>query len=90
MPHPEQPSYEELAAQNTELTGRVAEQAALIESLRAEVAALRRQAGRDCVFSELWDNVAVQEAVQPRRQTATMSGTVSDRTSAAAWLHVRS
>ena len=54
MPHPEQPSYEELAAQNTELTARVAEllavvaeQAALIESLRAEVAALRRQAGRD-------------------------------------------
>src|SRR5438477_8573906 len=61
MPHPEQPSYEELAArnaelagQNTELTARVAEllavvaeQAALIETLRAEVAALRRQAGRD-------------------------------------------
>ena len=39
MPHPEQPSYEELAARNAELTGRVeelmavvAEQAALIES----------------------------------------------------------
>src|SRR5271167_299108 len=54
MPHPEQPSYEELAARNAELTARVAEllavvaeQAALIESLRAEVAALRRQAGRD-------------------------------------------
>src|SRR6266700_7750730 len=61
MPHPEQPSYEELAArnaelagQNTELTARVAEllavvaeQAALIETLRTEVAALRRQAGRD-------------------------------------------
>jgi len=54
MPHPEQPSYEGLAAGNAELTARVAElttvvaeQAALIESLRAEVAALRRQAGRD-------------------------------------------
>ena len=54
MPHPEQPSYDELAAQNAELTARVAEllavvaeQAALIGSLRAEVAALRRQAGRD-------------------------------------------
>jgi hypothetical protein len=54
VPHPEQPSYEELAAGNAELTARVAEllavvaeQAALIESLRAEVAALRRQAGRD-------------------------------------------
>ena len=54
MPHPEQPSYEELAARNAELTARVAEllavvaeQAALIETLRTEVAALRRQAGRD-------------------------------------------
>src|SRR5208282_1978992 len=54
MPHPEQPSYKELAARNAELTARfsellavVAEQATLIESLRAEVAALRRQAGRD-------------------------------------------
>jgi transposase len=54
MPHPEQPSYEELAARNAELTARVAEllavvaeQAALIETLRAEVAALRRQADRD-------------------------------------------
>ena len=54
MPHPEQPSYEEQAAQIAGLTARVtellavvAEQAALIGSLRAEVAALRRQAGRD-------------------------------------------
>jgi len=54
MPHPEQRSYEELAAGNAELaarvaelTGVVAEQAALIESLRAEVVALRRRAGRD-------------------------------------------
>ena len=47
MPHPEQPSYEELAARNAELLAVVAEQSALIESLRAEVAALRRQAGRD-------------------------------------------
>ena len=54
MPHPEQPSYEELAARNAELAARVsellavvAEQAAVIESLRAEVAALRRRAGRD-------------------------------------------
>ncbi len=54
MPHAEQPSYEELAAWNAELTARVsellvvvAEQAALIETLRTEVAALRRQAGRD-------------------------------------------
>jgi transposase len=47
MPHPEQASYEELAARNAELVAVVAEQAALIETLRAEVAALRRQAGRD-------------------------------------------
>jgi transposase len=47
MPQPDQPSYEELAAQNAELLAVVAEQAAMIESLRAEVAALRRQAGRD-------------------------------------------
>jgi len=54
MPHAEQPSYEELAARHAELTARVsellavvAEQAALIETLRTEVAALRRQAGRD-------------------------------------------
>ena len=47
MPYPEQPSYEELAARNAELLAVVAEQSALIESLRAEVAALRRQAGRD-------------------------------------------
>jgi len=47
VPHPEQPSYEELAARVAELLTVVAEQAALIGSLRAEVAALRRQAGRD-------------------------------------------
>jgi transposase len=47
VPHPEQPSYEELAARVAELLAVVAEQAALIESLRAEVASLRRQAGRD-------------------------------------------
>ena len=47
MPHPEQPSYEELAARNAELLAVVAEQAALIEALRAEVAALRRQVSRD-------------------------------------------
>jgi transposase len=47
MPHPDQPSYEELAAQVAELKAVVAEQAALIEALRAEVAALRRRAGRD-------------------------------------------
>jgi transposase len=47
MPHPGQPSYEELAAQVAELKAVVAEQAALIGALRGEVAALRRQAGRD-------------------------------------------
>src|SRR5579859_1813547 len=47
MPHPEQPSYEELAARNAELLAVVAGQAALIEALRAEVAALRRQVSRD-------------------------------------------
>jgi len=47
VPGPGQPSYEELAARNADLMAVVAEQAALIESLRAEVAALRRQAGRD-------------------------------------------
>jgi transposase len=61
VPDLEQPSYEDLAAQNAELAVRNAElaarvdellavvagQAALIESLRAEVAALRRRADRD-------------------------------------------
>lgn len=47
MPHPEQPSYADLAARNAELLAVVAEQAALIEALRAEVVALRRQVGRD-------------------------------------------
>jgi hypothetical protein len=47
MPHPAQPSYEELAARVAELAAVVAEQAALIEALRAEVAALRRHVGRD-------------------------------------------
>ena len=47
MPLPEQLSYEELAAGKAELRAVVAEQAALIETPRAEVAALRRQAGRD-------------------------------------------
>ena len=42
MPDLEQPSYEELAARVTELLAVVAEQAALIGTLRAEVAALRR------------------------------------------------
>jgi transposase len=46
VPHPEQPSYEDLAARVEELLAVVAEQAALIESLRAEVVSLRRQAGR--------------------------------------------
>jgi transposase len=47
VPGPDQPSYEELAARNAELLALVAEQGALIEALRAEVAALRRQVGRD-------------------------------------------
>ena len=47
MPHPETPSYEELAARVAELLAVVAQQGALVESLQAEVAALRRQAGRD-------------------------------------------
>jgi hypothetical protein len=43
VPHPEKPSYEELATRVAELLAVVAQQGALIESLRAEVAALRRQ-----------------------------------------------
>src|SRR6266700_3382620 len=45
MPHLEQPSYAELAARNAELTALVAEQ--------AELAALRRQVGRDSSNSSL-------------------------------------
>ena len=41
MPRPDQPSYDELAGQIAELKAVVAEQAALIEALRAEVAALQ-------------------------------------------------
>src|SRR5260370_37421405 len=47
MREPEQPSYEEVAGRNAELLAVVAVEAALIGALRAEVAALRRQAGRD-------------------------------------------
>jgi transposase len=47
VPDPQQPSYEELAARVEELLAVVAEQAALIGALQVEVAALRRQAGRD-------------------------------------------
>ena len=80
MPHPEQPSYEELAARNAELAARVAEllavvaeQAALIETLRAEVAALRRQAGRDSSNSSQppsQDGPAAKAKAGQRRQAA--------------------
>ena len=67
MPHAEQPSYEELAARNAELTARVSEllvvvagQAALIETLRTEVAALRL-AGRPGFF----ELIAAPEPGQP-------------------------
>src|ERR1022692_3877028 len=53
MPHPEQPSYAELAARNAELAVVVAEQAVLIAALRAEVEMFRRQAGRDSSNSSL-------------------------------------
>src|SRR5260370_19042291 len=43
----EEPSYEGVAARVAELLAGVGGQAALNGSLRAEVAALRRQAGRD-------------------------------------------
>src|ERR1035437_2882704 len=51
VPHPEQPSYEQLAARVAELLALVAQQGSLIESLQAEVAALRRTAGRDSTNS---------------------------------------
>ena len=80
MPHPEQPSYEELAARNAELTARVsellavvAEQAALIETLRTEVAALRRQAGRDSSNSSQppsQDSPAAEAKAKAARQAA--------------------
>ena len=80
MPHPEQPSYKELAARNAELTARfsellavVAEQAALIETLRAEVAALRRQAGRDSSNSSQppsQDSPAAEAKAKAARQAA--------------------
>ena len=80
MPHPEQPSYEELAARNAELTARVAEllavvaeQAALIETLRAEVAALRLQAGRDSSNSSQppsQDSPAAEAKAKAARQAA--------------------
>ena len=41
------PSYAELAALVAEQAAQLAEQAVLIEALRAELAALRRQVGRD-------------------------------------------
>ena len=78
--HPEQPSYEELAARNAELTARVsellavvAEQAALIETLRTEVAALRRQAGRDSSNSSQppsQNGPAAEAKAKAARQTA--------------------
>ena len=71
MPHPDQPSYEELAARNAELLAVVAEQSALIESLRAEVAALRRQAGRDSSNSSQppsQDGPAAEAKAKARRE----------------------
>src|SRR5580704_893702 len=49
---------------------------ASLPSLRASTGrqVLRKVDRLSCVFSELRDNVAVQEAVQPRRRTTTMSG----------------
>jgi transposase len=44
---PAVPSYEELAALVVVQAAQLGEQALLIEALRAEIAALRRQAGRD-------------------------------------------
>src|SRR6266550_5826127 len=80
MPHLEQPSYEELAARNAELTARVsellavvAEQAALIETLRTEVAAVRRQAGRDSSNSSQppsKDSPAAEAKAKASRQAA--------------------
>jgi transposase len=73
MPHPGQPSYEELAAQNAKLTAALAEQAALIETLRAEVAALRRQAGRDSSNSSQppsQDGPAAEAKAKAARQAA--------------------
>src|SRR2546423_15024887 len=80
MPHLEQPWYEELAARNAELTARVsellavvAEQAALIETLRTEVAAVRRQAGRDCSNSSQppsKDSPAAEAKAKASRQAA--------------------
>jgi uncharacterized coiled-coil protein SlyX len=69
MPHPEQPSYEELAARKAELTARVAEQAALIGALRAEVTTLRRQAGRDSSRFHL----SRRQVVQANRMNCAMS-----------------
>lgn len=73
MPHPEQPSYEEVAARVAELLAIVAEQAALIESLRAEVTALRRQAGRDSSNSSQppsQDGPAAEAKAKAGRQAA--------------------
>src|SRR5256714_1395841 len=80
MPHLEPPSYEELAARNAELTARVsellavvAEQAALIETLRTEVAAVRRQAGRDSSNSSQppsKDSPAAEAKAKASRQAA--------------------
>jgi hypothetical protein len=80
MPHPEQPSYKELAARNAELTAQfsellavVAEQAALIETLLTEVAALRGQAGRDSSNSSKppgQDSPAAEAKAKAARQAA--------------------
>ena len=73
MPHPDRPSYEELAARNAELLAVVAEQAALIGALRAEVAALRRQVGRDSSNSSQppsQDSLAAKAKKKAGRQAA--------------------
>jgi transposase len=80
MPPSEQPSYAELAARNVELAARVsellavvAEQGALIETLRTEVAAVRRQAGRDSSNSSQppsQDGPAAQAKARAARQAA--------------------
>ena len=100
MPHPEQPSYEELAARNAELTARVlellavaAEQAALIESLQSEVAALRRQAGRDSSNSSQPPSQdgpaggakAAKRAARGARQARPQGGQKGHRGASLAW-----
>jgi cell division protein FtsB len=63
-----------LRATNAGLRAENAELRAQMAGLAEQVARLERLISRNCLFSELLDNVAVQKPAQPRRRTTSTAG----------------